>query len=67
MAQRTPLTTRVPMRVTNPLRLSERREESTNVEGPLSGESRAAQSSSPDLREAKVSWSEESSHSSSLA
>lgn len=50
-----------------PLRFSLRREERTRVEPGSCGASRAAHSSKPALREARVSWREESSHSSSLA
>jgi hypothetical protein len=65
--RRTPLVILVPVLVTYPLRLSDRCDDSTNVEGPFSDDSNAAHSSSPDLKEANVSLSDSSSQSSSRA
>lgn len=62
---RTPLTMRVPTRVTRPLRLSERTDDSTSVEPFSDGASRAAHSSSPALSACSVSVSCSSNHPSS--
>ncbi len=67
MRRHTPLTTPVPTLVTKPLTLSDRGEDRTSVEPGSRGASRAMHSSRPSLKEAKVSWRELSSHSSSLA
>lgn len=62
-----PFTMRAPRRVINPLRFSLRKEERTSVEPGSVGASSAAHSSRPALREVRLSWSAESSHSSSRA
>ena len=62
---RTPLTMRVPTRVTRPLRLSERTEVKTSVDPFSDGASSAAHSSRPAFSDCSVSLSWTSSHSSS--
>jgi hypothetical protein len=63
----TPLTIFVPMRVTNPLTLSDLSEDRTNVEPGSLGASKATHSSRPLFNEVNDSWSELSNHSSSRA
>ena len=65
--QLTPLTMRVPTRVTRPFRHSERTEESTRVDPFSDGARSAAHSSSPALGDCKVSRNCTRSHSSSRA
>ena len=63
----TPLTIRVPVRVTKPFRHSERWLDTTSVEPASLGAKRAAHSSSPALSDWNVSCSEARSHCSSAA
>jgi hypothetical protein len=62
-----PLIIRAPSLVTKPLRLSDRCDDMTSVDGWSDGASSADTSSRPAFREWSVSWRDESSHSSSLA
>lgn len=63
----TPLMMRVPTLVTKPLTLSERRDERTRVEPGSCGARRAMHSPRPLRNDARVSWRELRSHSSSRA
>lgn len=63
----TPLITLVPTRVTKPLRLSDRGDESTRVEPGSFGAKSALHSCRPSLRDARDSCSDDKSHWSSLA
>ncbi len=65
--QHTPLMIRVPILVTNPLTLSDRREDRARVEPGSVGASKATHSCSPLFRDARLSCSKLSSHSSSQA
>ena len=65
--QHTPLMIRVPILVTKPLTLSERSEDRARVEPGSVGASKATHSCSPLFRDARLSCSKFSSHSSSQA
>ena len=63
----TPFTTRVPILVTKPLTLSDRKEDRARVEPGSCGASKATHSCSPLLSDARLSCSKFRSHSSSQA